>query len=143
MAGDYDLVVVANRLPVDRVEEADGSTSWRRSPGGLVTALEPVMQQADGAWVGWAGAAGEPPEPFDAVVYLNVLEHVEDDAGELRLAASALRPGGALLVFGPPLLVVIAIAFGTINVVGGFLVTDRMLGMFKSKPEPPKELPEE
>jgi H+-translocating NAD(P) transhydrogenase subunit alpha len=34
------------------------------------------------------------------------------------------------------LLLVIAIAFGTINVVGGFLVTDRMLGMFKKKPEP-------
>ena len=31
-------------------------------------------------------------------------------------------------------LLVIAIAFGTINVVGGFLVTDRMLGMFKSSP---------
>jgi SAM-dependent methyltransferase len=42
-------------------------------------------------------------EPFDAVVYLNVLEHVEDDAEELRLAAAALRPGGALLVFGPAL----------------------------------------
>src|ERR1700757_4197319 len=35
-------------------------------------------------------------------------------------------------------LLVIAVAFGTINVVGGFLVTDRMLGMFKSKPEPAK-----
>jgi H+-translocating NAD(P) transhydrogenase subunit alpha len=34
---------------------------------------------------------------------------------------------------------VIAVAFGTINVVGGFLVTDRMLGMFKSKPEKPQE----
>ncbi|HSD79248.1 MAG TPA: NAD(P) transhydrogenase subunit alpha [Solirubrobacteraceae bacterium] len=32
------------------------------------------------------------------------------------------------------LLLVIAIVFGTINVVGGFLVTDRMLGMFKAKP---------
>ena len=30
----------------------------------------------------------------------------------------------------------IAIAFGTINVVGGFLVTDRMLEMFKAKPKP-------
>jgi NAD(P) transhydrogenase subunit alpha len=52
---------------------------------------------------------------------------------------------GGLLVIGPAdgfledVLVVIAIAFGTINVVGGFLVTDRMLGMFKSKPELPKE----
>ena len=42
-------------------------------------------------------------EPLDAVVYLNVLEHIEDDAEELRLAAAALRPGGALLVFGPAL----------------------------------------
>jgi NAD(P) transhydrogenase subunit alpha len=53
---------------------------------------------------------------------------------------------GGLLVIGPAdgfledVLVVIAIAFGTINVVGGFLVTDRMLGMFKSKPtEKPEE----
>jgi NAD(P) transhydrogenase subunit alpha len=36
------------------------------------------------------------------------------------------------------LLLVIAIAFGTINVVGGFLVTDRMLEMFKAKPALPK-----
>ena len=51
---------------------------------------------------------------------------------------------GGMLVLGlgadgslnKPLLV-IAIIFGTINVVGGFLVTDRMLDMFKSKkPEP-------
>ena len=46
---------------------------------------------------------------------------------------------GALLVIGPSegfldeLLLVVAIAFGTINIVGGFLVTDRMLEMFKGK----------
>jgi len=36
----------------------------------------------------------------------------------------------------------IAIAFGTINIVGGFMVTDRMLGMFVRKPrkeEPPEQ----
>ncbi|HEV7750932.1 MAG TPA: NAD(P) transhydrogenase subunit alpha [Baekduia sp.] len=33
------------------------------------------------------------------------------------------------------ILLVIAVAFGTINVVGGFLVTDRMLEMFKAKPK--------
>jgi NAD(P) transhydrogenase subunit alpha len=33
---------------------------------------------------------------------------------------------------------VIAVAFGTINVIGGFVVTDRMLGMFKAK-DPPKQ----
>ena len=46
---------------------------------------------------------------------------------------------GGLLVIGVAdgflndLILVIAIAFGTINVVGGFLVTDRMLEMFKRK----------
>jgi NAD(P) transhydrogenase subunit alpha len=47
---------------------------------------------------------------------------------------------GGLLVLGleghgwfNKLLLVIAIAFGTINVVGGFLVTDRMLEMFKQR----------
>ena len=34
-------------------------------------------------------------------------------------------------------ILVIAITFGTINIVGGFLVTDRMLEMFKSKPKAP------
>ena len=33
-------------------------------------------------------------------------------------------------------LAVVAVAFGTINIVGGFLVTDRMLEMFKRKPDP-------
>ena len=37
------------------------------------------------------------------------------------------------------LIILIAIIFGTINVVGGFLVTDRMLSMFKRKPEPKPE----
>jgi H+-translocating NAD(P) transhydrogenase subunit alpha len=40
--------------------------------------------------------------------------------------------GGVLNGF----ILVIAIAFGTINVVGGFLVTDRMLEMFKKRPTP-------
>jgi NAD(P) transhydrogenase subunit alpha len=36
-----------------------------------------------------------------------------------------------------PNTLVIAIAFGTINVVGGFLVTDRMLEMFRQRPQKP------
>ncbi|MCI1747922.1 MAG: trehalose-6-phosphate synthase [Acidipropionibacterium sp.] len=58
------FIVVANRLPVDRVISEDGEESWRTSPGGLVTALEPVMQNRGGAWIGWHGAADEKVEPF-------------------------------------------------------------------------------
>ena len=39
------FVVVANRLPVDRVEHPDGTADWRPSPGGLVTAFEPIMRR--------------------------------------------------------------------------------------------------
>jgi NAD(P) transhydrogenase subunit alpha len=54
---------------------------------------------------------------------------------------------GGLLVLGEAVqahdtlskvILVIASVFRTINVVGGFVVTDRKLGMFKRKPAPPK-----
>jgi trehalose 6-phosphate synthase len=61
-----EFVVVANRLPVDRVTGDDGEASWRRSPGGLVTAIVPVMQRREGAWVGWQGSPDEELEPFTA-----------------------------------------------------------------------------
>ena len=67
--------------------------------------------------------------------------HAADVAAPTRSTGSSLL--GGLLVIGLPgngafnkVILVIAIAFGTINVVGGFLVTDRMLEMFKSKPKP-------
>ncbi|GAA0939346.1 alpha,alpha-trehalose-phosphate synthase (UDP-forming) [Virgisporangium aurantiacum] len=60
MSGEYEFIVVANRLPVDAAEDGE----WRRSPGGLVTAVHPIVRQHKGAWVGWTGAPGEVPEPF-------------------------------------------------------------------------------
>ncbi|RLP80687.1 alpha,alpha-trehalose-phosphate synthase (UDP-forming) [Mycetocola lacteus] len=60
----FDFVVVANRLPVDRYTTAEGEPGWRTSPGGLVTALTPVMERLGGAWVGWAGADTEGISPF-------------------------------------------------------------------------------
>ncbi|MEJ2861144.1 alpha,alpha-trehalose-phosphate synthase (UDP-forming) [Actinomycetospora flava] len=59
--GSSDLLVVANRLPFDL--DADGE--WHRSPGGLVTALEPTLRARGGAWVGWPGRPDADPEPFD------------------------------------------------------------------------------
>jgi alpha,alpha-trehalose-phosphate synthase [UDP-forming] len=66
MESKHDFVVVASRLPVDRVAEPDGTTGWRASPGGLVTALEPVMHKAGGVWIGWTGDTGPAPGPFEA-----------------------------------------------------------------------------
>jgi SAM-dependent methyltransferase len=38
---------------------------------------------------------------FDSIVYIDVLEHIEDDRAELVRAAAHLRPGGALVVLAP------------------------------------------
>ena len=52
-------MVVANRLPVDLERLPDGTTTWKRSPGGLVTALEPLLRRRRGAWVGWPGVVDD------------------------------------------------------------------------------------
>lgn len=54
------LLVVANRLPVNRV-----GNDWVASPGGLVSALTPLLQQQRGSWIGWDGNAGPAPDPFE------------------------------------------------------------------------------
>jgi SAM-dependent methyltransferase len=42
-------------------------------------------------------------EKFDAILYMDVLEHIKDDAAELALAAQHLKTNGALLVLAPAL----------------------------------------
>lgn len=68
------FVVVANRLPVDR--GADGS--WRTSPGGLVTALEPVIRKQEGVWIGWPGGHLDDYDAFDVDDLSLVPIHVSD-----------------------------------------------------------------
>ncbi len=58
------LVVVANRLPVNKIGRGS-SSKWEMSPGGLVSALTPILRSRDGAWIGWGGGTGTPPEPFE------------------------------------------------------------------------------
>ncbi|MQA26461.1 MAG: trehalose-6-phosphate synthase [Micromonosporaceae bacterium] len=66
MAANSSFVVVANRLPVDAATGPDGELVWKRSPGGLVTALHPIMQAEAGTWIGWPGRGDHTaPEPFE------------------------------------------------------------------------------
>ena len=51
--------------------------------------------------------------------------------GAMFIAVEANDPLSQLLSF-------VAVAFATMNVVGGYVVTDRMLQMFKRRPTPPK-----
>src|SRR5262245_20606366 len=51
-ADESPVVAIANRLPI-----RPGDDGWELSPGGLATALRPVMQTRSGAWVGWDGGS--------------------------------------------------------------------------------------
>jgi trehalose 6-phosphate synthase len=72
--GASDFVVVANRLPVDLERLPDGTTTWKRSPGGLVTALEPLLRRRSGAWVGWPGVTDDVVEVDDEPIELDDLQ---------------------------------------------------------------------
>src|ERR1700761_2401304 len=64
--GDRPVIAIANRLPVQQ-----GDDGWELSPGGLVTALRPVMATRPGAWVGWdGGTKGVPATLPDLAVRL-------------------------------------------------------------------------
>ncbi|MGO4445209.1 trehalose-6-phosphate synthase [Mycobacterium sp. 2YAF39] len=81
-SGDSDFVVVANRLPIDMERLPDGTTTWKRSPGGLVTALEPLLRRRRGAWIGWPGIpdAGDDPIEQDDLLLCPVSLSADDIA---------------------------------------------------------------
>jgi trehalose 6-phosphate synthase len=64
-----DLVVIANRLPVHRSAAGAG---WETSPGGLVSALMPILREHKGVWIGWAGSSEPQLEPFEHDGLFNV-----------------------------------------------------------------------
>ena len=55
--------------------------------------------------------------------------------GAMLIALEATEPISQILSF-------VAVAFATMNVVGGYVVTDRMLQMFRKKPTAPPPAPE-
>ena len=63
------LIVVSNRLPF--ALDSTGEDLWTVTPavGGLVSAVEPVLRERGGTWIGWPGIAGDiPQEPFIEVM---------------------------------------------------------------------------
>jgi 2-polyprenyl-3-methyl-5-hydroxy-6-metoxy-1,4-benzoquinol methylase len=53
------------------------------------------------AVVGTLASEGPALGQFDTILYMDVLEHIEDDREELNRAARHLRPGGHVVALGP------------------------------------------
>jgi SAM-dependent methyltransferase len=94
------------------VGAGQGTYSARLAAFGEVVAVEPSTAQCDVLGERLAGVAGTtvingdladvPAAPtFDAIVMINVLEHIPDDADAVRRCADLLSPGGHLLVWVP------------------------------------------
>jgi trehalose 6-phosphate synthase/phosphatase len=49
------LVIVSNRLPIAPTRGDVGQWQVQPSPGGLVTALSPILSKRGGLWIGWPG----------------------------------------------------------------------------------------
>ncbi|PYK73175.1 MAG: trehalose-6-phosphate synthase, partial [Verrucomicrobia bacterium] len=60
------LIVVSNRLPFALDSSAEDLWTVTPAAGGLVSAIEPVLRERGGTWIGWPGIAGEIPSgPFE------------------------------------------------------------------------------
>jgi trehalose 6-phosphate synthase/phosphatase len=69
------LVVVSNRLP-QTLKRQDGKWTTERSSGGLATAMEPLLRQTGGIWIGWPG---DPSKPADSERQRILREWAEQD----------------------------------------------------------------
>jgi len=51
------IVIVSNRVPYN-ITKSDGEIKYKKSVGGLVTALDPILFKNGGLWIGWDGNIG-------------------------------------------------------------------------------------
>lgn len=82
-------------------------------PNSAITSIEPdpalfplLVERVAGTGVTTATQSTlelDPVGTFDTILYVNVLEHIEDHAGELRRALHLLRPGGRIGIIVPAL----------------------------------------
>lgn len=55
MAMDRELTVVSNRLPLVIERDPDGNWCVEAGSGGLIQAMQPVLEAQGGRWIGWPG----------------------------------------------------------------------------------------
>ncbi len=85
-----------------------------RKPASDITAIEPAenlfgelleitsrMRNVTALQLTSQELAETRPQQFDSIIYINVLEHILDDAAEMRTAFDLVAPGGSLGVFVP------------------------------------------
>jgi ubiquinone/menaquinone biosynthesis C-methylase UbiE len=70
---------------------------------GLAARLRDAVRATAEVTVGTGTICSVSGRLFDSILYIDVLEHIEDDKSELAQAVRLLRPGGRLIVLAPAL----------------------------------------
>ena len=63
---DKRLIVVSNRVPYS-ISKIEDKIVYKKTAGGLVTALDPLMKRMGGLWIGWSGVVGSNKEIGDRI----------------------------------------------------------------------------
>jgi trehalose 6-phosphate synthase/phosphatase len=63
------LITVSNRLPIVVAHEPGGEWRIDAGVGGLITALDPVMRNRGGLWIGWPGTVEEDGVDIDRLLW--------------------------------------------------------------------------
>ena len=87
--GDLGVVLGGHGWQVTSLDPSEPACREARARG---------VDSVQGTLAGWVA---EPARQYDAVVFQHSLEHVEDPAADLRVAASLLGAGGRLVITAP------------------------------------------
>ena len=63
------LITVSNRLPIVVAREPGGEWRIEAGAGGLITALDPVLRNRRGLWIGWSGTVEEDGVDIDKLLW--------------------------------------------------------------------------
>ncbi|MBD3296215.1 MAG: trehalose-6-phosphate synthase [Candidatus Omnitrophica bacterium] len=86
------MIVVSNRLPFNKKRGDRGGEIWEKSAGGLITGLEPVLNETRGVWLGWDGMPSDDPDSEEVrqVNVSDITSGAEAERGEYTLACVPL-----------------------------------------------------
>jgi trehalose 6-phosphate synthase/phosphatase len=78
---DKRLLIVSNRVPYT-INKVEGKIVYKKTVGGLVTAIDPLLKKIGGLWIGWSGASEPNKEISDRI---RIEEKSSPDGYELKL----------------------------------------------------------
>lgn len=79
----HKIIIASNRIPCN-LSISDGNIKYKKSVGGLVTALDPILSKNGGLWIGWNGQTGK-------IIPENKKVCIEDECGRAAYSVKCIN----------------------------------------------------